>query len=420
LKDDESLTKSTEIVCEELVNSELDFSALQDYAKLPSDQLKFCIENSLRCGPAEIHILGIAHSSAVSAEQVRRGIREIRPTLVALESDVERTFGRASLQVPLLESFDFDWDRLGDLAEAGGAALARVGLFEGKINAEAAQFLAVAGSFTGAPEITCIAECKKMNIPLESIDILEKLKRAQNASLAGISGVSKKIGHLPESVLRLVTSDQGILRAYFRTLYGSSQLKESGASEILPTTLYRLCELRERARPCDDFLLREIHRILRPLEFFSRIFLRDVFMASRLRSLAKRGGKILVICGAAHAHGIRQLLDPRLPDEVMTAAGAAALLTDGEVLQAVWREFFGPWEPRLPRAVRGDATLTILRRVVGARVGRWAERGWRVEEVPAEICERESSDEAWIGRNGEKYAGFWQGLQSGEINAYGV
>ena len=429
LKDEEHLTRAAEAAiqaaCEDLVTSQLDWPTFNALSKLPEDQFDFCVKFPVECGSAKVHILGIAHSSAASAAHVKKAIAEIQPTAVALESDVERTFGRTALQIPLLEMFGFDWDRLCDLAEAGGptlAQLARVGLFESNLSPEAGQFLAMAGSFTGAPEITCIAETRKFSVPLFSVDILEKLKRAQNASLAAIPGTSRKIGDLPESVLRLVTGDQGILRAYFRTLYGASQLRETGASEILPTTLYRLCELRRRSRPCDDFLLREIHRIFRPSEFFSRIFLRDVFMAARLRALARSGGRILLVCGAAHAQGIRQLLgDAKLPDEVLTAASAAALLADGEVLQAAWRQFFGPWEPRLPRAVGGGAaaaTLTVLRRVLGPRAGRWEGRGWRVENLPPQLIERESSDEAWIAAVREKYAEVWEGLLNGQIDAY--
>ena len=430
LRDTEQFTRAAEqaiqVACDELVASNLDWGTYNELARVKSiDQIDYCKSTPIACGPSQIYILGIAHSSLTSADQVKQAIKELSPSVVALESDVERTFGRNALQVPLLESFIFDWDRLGNLAELGGdgptlAQLARAGLLEGKLNAEAAQFLAMLGSFTGAPEITCIGECNKQGISLASIDILEKLKRAQNASLAAIPGSSRRIGDLPESVLRFVTGDQGILRAYFRVLYGSQQLKEVGADAILPTTLYRLCELRQRSRPCDDFLLREIHRIFRPSEFFSRIFLRDVFMACRIRALAKAGGKILVVCGAAHAQGIRSLVgDFKIPDEVLTVASAAALLTDGHLLNAAWTQFFGSLEPRLPRSIPGAelALMTLLRRVVGERVGKWAGKGWLIEQVPREVSERVTCDESWTEK-AKKYEELWKGLLSGDIDAY--
>ena len=429
LRDSERFTKTAEqaikATFDDLVESNLDWSTYNEIARCQSDQLQYCIDTPIQCGSAQVHILGIAHSSIASVEHVTHALKHLQPTMVALESDVERTFGRTALQVPLVKAFGFDWDRLGNLSDFGGdgptlAQLARAGLVEGKLNAEAAQFLAVLGSFSGAPEITCIAECGRLGIPLSSIDILEKLKRAQNASLAGISGSSRRIGDLPESVLRFVTGDQGILRGYFRVLYGSAQLGEVGADAILPTTLYRLCELRQRSRPCDDFLLREIHRVFRPSEFFSRIFLRDVFMACRIRDLCKAGGRILVVCGAAHAQGIRSLVgDYRIPDEILKVASSAALLTDGHLLQAAWMQFFGSLEPRLPRSIPGVelAAMTLLRRVVGDRVGKWEGKGWRVESVPPEVNERVSSDEVWAEKAG-KYEMLWKGLLSGDIDAY--
>ena len=129
-----------------------------------------------------------------------------------------------------------------------------------------------------------------------------------------------------------------------------------------------------------------------------------------------------MICGAAHAHGIRELIgDARLPDEVLTTASAAALLADGAVLQEGWKQFLGRLEPTLPRAVLGGArlaTMTLLRRVIGERVGRWQSTGWRIEAVPEDVLERDSSDTDWSERVAEKYAELWGGLLSGEVDAY--
>ncbi len=127
---------------------------------------------------------------------------------------------------------------------------------------------------------------------MESVDILEKLKRVQNASLEeGCEMSSRRIGDLPEAVSRLVVDDQMILHIFNELVYGKKALAEIGADRILPTLLYRLAELNERSSVAEDFLLREIHRVFRPKQFFTRIWLGDLYMAARL--LERRNCELL-------------------------------------------------------------------------------------------------------------------------------
>ena len=62
--------------------------------------------------------------------------------------------------------------------------------------------------------------------------------------------------------------------------------------------------------------------------------------------------------------------------------------------------------------------MTLVRRVIGERVGRWHATGWQVEAVPDEVIERDSSDAAWSELVSGKYGELWRGLLSGEVDAY--
>ena len=129
------------------------------YEMLRRESTKFF---SSRVGECEVRIMGIAHSSRASAQAVKAAIAEFAPDTITLESDVERTFARTQLQLPVIpktHTGDCDWDLLSDIRELGGAGpsvndLARVVLVERSLDPDAAVFLAASGSFTGAPELT--------------------------------------------------------------------------------------------------------------------------------------------------------------------------------------------------------------------------------------------------------------------------
>ena len=425
------VSKSTQLTLnaafKDIFSQQIDWARYSSLVQASPDPLHYCLNSPIRLNNCDIHVLGIAHSSLASCQHVNQAIHTLKPEVLALESDVERTFGRTSIQLPLVQKFNCDWKVMSDLGDLGGDGpkvdeLARVGLYDLKLGEEAATFLAMIGSFTGSPEISCLHACNNLSIPLVSVDLLERLKRVQNQSLESVHASTKKIGDLPESILRHVTDDQGILREYFRLVYGVDRSSPSGS--ILPTTLYRLCELKSRASPADDFILRELHRVFRPREFFSRIFLRDVYMAARVNELSHSKQRILLICGASHVEGIRDLLSQCLDQkfaENLKTTSLACLLSDGDLLVSVWRDFFGlePFEPRIPHILLNETRMILMRRLIaGSRVGVWQGRGWQVETVSDELIERQSSDSEWVAHINCRYDGFWDKLFNGEIDPY--
>ena len=405
---------SLDAAFEDIFSQRIDWSTYESLNNRTSDHVEYCKSQPITVHGVSIHVLAIAHSSLASCDHVKAAISSLAPSYIALESDVERTFGRRKVQLPVVRDCDFSQE----LADFGGPGpslsdLTRVGLVDRKLPEEAAHLLAMLGSFTGAPELTCMHKADTANIPIASVDLLERFKRVQNVSLESQAGSTRKIGELPESILRMVTDDQGILRAWFKLAY---QITPEAAS-ILPTTLHRLTELESRSTPADDFLLRELHRIFRPREYFSRIFLRDVYMAARVSRLAKSLGssRILVVCGAAHAEGVRKLLS--MPQESLQIAAAASLLQDGELLMSIWRDIFGlqAFEPRLPMNVGVDVKPAVLRRLlIGPTAILWNGQGWSPEALPSELLDRSTSDEEWWSKVEGKYDQFWQKLLDSE------
>ena len=204
-----------------------------------------------------VFVLGITHSSDHSAEHVRLAIDRLSPGVVALESCVDRTQARVTVQLPLVERFGGKWEEITDCADFGGVGpsledLAKHGLLDFGSKIDLAQFLIASGTVSGAPELTAIFECKTRAIQLESIDILESIKIVQNASLDVSGYSSRRPGDLTEGVLRKVVDEEGILSEYFRILYGD----HPGLSALQPSLLYRLVESQKRSAPFADLLLR--------------------------------------------------------------------------------------------------------------------------------------------------------------------
>jgi hypothetical protein len=305
------------------------------------DALTYCTQHPFIVGNnISVHILGITHSSDHSAEHVQKAIETIRPGRIALESCVDRTAGRRQVQLPLVEQFGCDWPVITDTVEFGGTGpslkdLAKHGLLEG--NLDVAQFMVASGSVSGCPELTAMHFAETCSIPLDSIDIPESIKIVQNASVDTVGYTSRRQGDLSEGVLRQVVDEEGILAEYFRMMYGDEALYA-----IQPSFLYRLIESRKRSPVYADLLLRELHRVYRPKQYWTRIYMRDLYMAFRLRRIAAgmpAGSSILVVAGGAHAFGIRDLVtDESLDLSSLAAISLACLLDNAQNLCDAWRD----------------------------------------------------------------------------------
>jgi hypothetical protein len=323
-------------------------------------QLKYCLESPMMVDGVPVYVLGITHSSDHSAEHVSQAIEKLNPSVVCLESCVDRTHARRCVQLPLVEKYKGDWSLITALDEDPKSPsleeLARHGLLDGSM--EQAQFMIASGSIQGCPELTALYEAKMRNISVESIDVLESVKIVQNASIDAFGYSSKRQGDLSEGVLRQIVDEEGILAEYFRLMYGSTNIPN-----IQPSLLYRLVESRKRSGPFADLLLRELHRMYRNKQYWSRILLRDLYMSLRIRRLAASSPNcLLAIVGGAHVEGIRQILanPPDLPTHA--ALGLSVLIDSAEILCEVWRSVLGleMFSSNLPRHV-DNAELKCMR-----------------------------------------------------------
>ena len=353
------------------------------------DALSYCLNEPVRVGEVSVYFLGITHSSDHSAEHVKEAISRLNPSMIALESCVDRTAARRSIQLPLLDMFEGDWASLTDVKEFGGlgpslSELAKHGLLDGSM--ELAQFMVASGSVSGSPELTALFEGAKRTIPVESIDILESVKIVQNASIDALGYTSRRPGDLSEGVLRHVLDEETILSEYFRIMYGSENVPP-----VKPNLLYRLIESRKRSAPFADLLLRELHRMYRPKQYWGRIFLRDVYMSLRVKRLARKvesGSSILVIVGGAHVHGLRRLLASSSVDlAVHAAVSVSCLVENGENLCEIWRDILkiDSFSTNLPRRIENvetAAAMISLFILSAHKVSLWVGSEWQVVELP--------------------------------------
>ncbi|KAF4705741.1 hypothetical protein FOZ63_018445, partial [Perkinsus olseni] len=181
-----------------------------------SPQLDYCVQEPviLKNG-VKVHILGVVHSSEASALNVEKALEQLQVNCVALESDLARTEARRKFQLP----FEGKWSALTDLKDMGGQGATFEELVNARLvsvsgSAERTQFLAACGSVSGMPELTAIHETKRRGLPLHSIDMLETLKLIQNNEMEKAKDTAKRIGDLPESLLRMISDEQVLRRVW--------------------------------------------------------------------------------------------------------------------------------------------------------------------------------------------------------------
>ncbi|EER15912.1 hypothetical protein Pmar_PMAR003369 [Perkinsus marinus ATCC 50983] len=216
-----------------------------------SPQLEYCIQEPIALNNGvKVHILGVVHSSEASALNLQKAIEQLCVKCVALESDLARTEARRKFQLPLLEKFKGSWAELTDLKDQGGQGstfdeLVNARLVNVSGNAETAQFLAACGSVGGMPELTAIYETKRRGLPLHSIDMLETLKLIQNRELEMAKDTVRRIGDLPESLLKMVSDEETVFDTYLRLVYGQEAVSEYGVDQLDSTVAYRLAFTRD-------------------------------------------------------------------------------------------------------------------------------------------------------------------------------
>jgi hypothetical protein len=407
------------VAFEDNIAHAIDWNRINDLKKSYESALAYCTDSPLIIDGVPVYILGITHSSDHSAEHVAEAIAKLNPGVVCLESCVDRTQARVAVQLPIVEQYKCDWPLITSLDESGGPSLsdlAKHGLLEGPV--DVAQFLVACGSVSGCPELTALYEAKKRNIKLESIDILESIKIVQNASIDACGYTSRRQGDLSEGVLRQVIDEEGILYEYLRIMYGEGM----GGVSVQPSLLYRLIESRKRSGPFADLLLRDLHRVYRPKQFWSRIFLRDLYMSLRIRRIVAANRKsVLVITGAAHVEGIRNML--ATPPDLATHVSLAlsALIDDAESLGQAWRDVLrlDMFSYALPRQIdnaESAATLIATAILTNRRISLWVNNSeWQVVDANGGSDLSRFSVGAGIGN-----VDLIQGLLDGLVDPYTV
>ena len=373
------------------IGTAVDWRGINELKSKYPDALEYCLNSPVLIGDTPVYILGITHSSDHSAEHVGEAIGKLQPSVIALESCVDRTQARVSVQLPLVEKYAGDWPTITDSSDFGGSGpslveLAKHGLLDGSM--DVAQFMVASGSISGCPELAALYEGSvKRSIPIESIDILESVKIVQNASVDAVGYTSRRPGDLPEGVLRHVVGEEEILSEYFRMMYGDSDIVK-----ILPTYMYRLIESRKRSPPFADLLLRELHRAYRPKQYWCRIFLRDIYMAFRLRRLVSRQTStkpILAVMGGAHVFGVRELLAANLEMPIHAALSLSCLLDNAENLADTWRDVlridsFSTSIPRQIDNIQAAAALIGISILSAQKVSLWMGNEWQVIQLPSQ------------------------------------
>ena len=410
---------------EDNLASSINWNQIQALMSIDSP-LSYCLHHPVSVSGVPVHILGITHSSDHSAEQVFEAIAALNPAVVCIESCVDRTQARRAVQLPLVERYNCDWPLITALDDPQGPSLedlARHGLLDGSM--EMAQFLIACGSVQGCPELTALFEAKRRAIKVESIDVLESVKIVQNASIDSIGYSAKRQGDVSEGVLRKIVDEEGILSEYFRIVYGDASME---GIRVQPSILYRLIESRKRSAPFADFLLRELHRVYRGKQFWSRIFLRDIYMSMRIRRIVQQGGtggSILVIVGGAHVEGVRQILTN--PPEMQThiATALSVLLEDGETLCEAWRSLLGmeAFSCLLPRTIATAelAAVRIVERILreGKKISVWVNNSeWQVVDIGSLKGSEELTD--FLVGNGVGKVNLISSLVDGLVDPYTV
>lgn len=376
------------VAFEDNIAHAINWNRIHDLKKSTESALAYCTDTPLMVDGVPVYVLGITHSSDHSAEHVAEAIARVNPGVVCLESCVDRTQARRAVQLPLVEQFNCDWPLITSLDESGGPSLsdlAKHGLLDGPV--DVAQFLVACGSVSGCPELTALFEAKKRNIKVESIDILESIKLVQNASIDACGYTSRRQGDLSEGVLRQVIDEEGILSEYLRIMYGDGM----GGISVKPSLLYRLIESRKRSAPFADLLLRELHRVYRPKQFWSRIFLRDLYMSLRVRRVVAAARQpVLVVTGAAHVEGIRSMLANPIDIASHVALAFCALIDDVESLGKAWRDvlrldMFSYVLPRHVENAQAATTVIAASILANRRVSLWVNNSeWQVVDTSSD------------------------------------
>ncbi|KAF4702313.1 hypothetical protein FOZ62_030169, partial [Perkinsus olseni] len=438
------MATAVEVILGDAETSCIDWSRVEELQRKfskgsKSPQLDYCVQEPviLKNG-VKVHILGVVHSSEASALNVEKALEQLQVNCVALESDLARTEARRKFQLPLVERFKGKWSALTDLKDMGGQGATFEELVSARLvsvsgNAERTQFLAACGSVSGMPELTVIYETKRRRLPLHSIDTLETLKLIQNNEMEKAKDTAKRIGDLPESLLRMISDEQTVFETYLRLIYGEEAVAKCGANQLDSAVAYRLAELEHRSPPHADFLLGEMHRLFRPKYYLSHVFLRDVFMAYKIGALSRElseGDAILAVVGGVHVQGIRALLSQVNPPCDIHAL--ACCFVDAEVLRRVWMDVFeidlsaaasrgGMFKRHLtvPQADEVEQLRDeLLRRIfVQKRVQQWDDAGqcWKnVEMKEAETPAQETGG----ADSAEERKAYGVLLLEGRINPY--
>lgn len=216
-----------------------------------------------------IHIIGTAHISRESVEEVKEKIQEIEPDVVAVELDEARLDGLLNQRdIPVVE-----------LIKDKNAFLVMFNILLGFIQRRMGEQV---GVNPGAEMLAAIDSAKKLGIPTALIDrdIRVTLKR-----LLSKMGIFEKLRLIKEILFSFTVSGDELER----------EIEDVKKEENLDSVLGEL----EKLSP-------SIHSVI--------VKERDAYMAYKLIELEKLYGNVVAVVGAGHKKGINHYL--KYPEEL--------------------------------------------------------------------------------------------------------
>ena len=371
----------------------MNWNRILELKKKNYSPLEYCMKEAIETpSGAKIHILGVHHSSLASHQHVKEAAEAIaavskdkKVSVFAIESDNDRTDLRELKQMNFVRGIKGDFGQFVDSPKFQEgvdnsdprlfASLQQMGFIETQ-DWDLGCFQVCVGALSGSPELTAMYQAETQESVLESIDTLSATKMMQNEQFADLSAkFTSKMSIVPESVLRMVAEEDDICWEFLRIVHGEKALREANVHTMHPRLAHNLAEIVERSPAWCDYLFAEMNRVLRPAQFWSRVFLRDLYMAWRLRDCAyelKKKETVLAVVGASHVEGVRTALKHFYKEDELSKQNktrrefnyeslvSVLLLEDCTAFLEIWRNLGGlPYACAMPQSTK-DVCQEIL------------------------------------------------------------
>ncbi len=217
-----------------------------------------------------IEIIGTAHISKESIEEVRQKIRELKPDVVAVELDEARLKGMLNQrEIPVVE-----------LIRSKNAMVLLINIILSFIQRKMGSKVGVE---PGAEMLAAIEEAKRLNSQIALID--REIRITLKRLLSQLS-LREKLTIFKEILISLVSEEEGDLEEEIENVKKSETLEE---------------------------IMEEVRKIS-PSAYKVIVQERDAYMAAKLLELSREYDRIVAVVGAGHKNGIEHYLSN--PEEI--------------------------------------------------------------------------------------------------------